>query len=131
MKRVETTADTLWSTDLSRDMHPVFNQNGDKGEGKLDKCAKRQQKSAGKKAAKAKGRRRRLESALLLLRLTRAYTSHWKPALGVIAINVSYVLRSVSMESARFEKKVTTKTNFLISSRTHKGKYGRLTMHIA
>ena len=29
-------------------------------------------------------RRRRLESALLLLRLTRAYTSHWKPALGVI-----------------------------------------------
>ena len=43
MKRVDTTADTLWSTDLSRDMHPNFNHNGGKGEGKLDKFAKTRQ----------------------------------------------------------------------------------------
>ena len=56
MKRVEATAEQLWSTDLSRDMHPVYNPKGaGKGEGKLHNVAKRLQKGAGNKAAKAKG----------------------------------------------------------------------------
>ena len=51
MKRIESTADTLWSTDLSRDMHPVFNPHPGKANhlGGFDKA---QQKGAGKKAAK-------------------------------------------------------------------------------
>ena len=51
MKRIESTADTLWSTDLSRVMHPVFNSRPGKGDN-LGGFAKRQQKGAGKKAAK-------------------------------------------------------------------------------
>ena len=47
MKRIESTADTLWSTDLSRDMHPVFNPRRSKGDN-LGGFAKRQQKGEGK-----------------------------------------------------------------------------------
>ena len=32
MKHIESTADTLWSTDLSRDMHPVFNPHPGKAD---------------------------------------------------------------------------------------------------
>ena len=52
---MESTADTMWNTDLSRDMHPVFNPHVPPG--KLDKLAKGQ-KGAGEKAkaAKSKGK---------------------------------------------------------------------------
>ena len=58
MEKYEASAEQMWSTDLSRDMHPVFKQEYGKGNGKgtrLDKFAKqaaagaRQTKGAGKK----------------------------------------------------------------------------------
>ena len=57
MKKHESSAEQMWSTDLSRDMHPVYNPKGaGKSGGKLDKFArqaaaavKQQQNGAGKK----------------------------------------------------------------------------------
>ena len=64
MKRIESTADTLWSTDLSRDMHPVFNPRAGKGDN-LGGFAKRQQKGAGKKVAKGDNRKGKGRGAAL------------------------------------------------------------------
>ena len=57
MKKNESSAEQMWSTDLSRDMHPAYNPKGaGKTGGKLDNiarqaaaAAKQQQKGAGKK----------------------------------------------------------------------------------
>ena len=57
MKKNESSAEQMWSTDLSRDMHPVYNPKGaGKTGGKLDKfarqaaaAAKQHQKDAGNK----------------------------------------------------------------------------------
>ena len=61
MKKVESAAEQMWSTELSRDMQPTWNPKRPKGNGKLDNFAKqaataaRQQKGAGQKGRKSKG----------------------------------------------------------------------------
>ena len=53
IKRVECTTETMWSTDLTRDMRPAFNSDVPPGKlNKFNKFAKEQQKGVGKKAAK-------------------------------------------------------------------------------
>ena len=63
-KKVASSAEQLWTTDLSRDMQPPWTPKPAKGAGKLDKFAKqaaaasRKQKGAGKRSAKFKSERK-------------------------------------------------------------------------
>ena len=63
MKKVASSAEQLWTTDLSRDMQPPWTPNPIKGAGKLDKFAKqaaaasRKHKGAGKRGTKSKSER--------------------------------------------------------------------------
>ena len=64
MKKVASSAEQLWTTDLSRDMQPPWTPKPTKGAGKLDKFAKqaaaasRKQRGAGRRGATSKSERK-------------------------------------------------------------------------
>ena len=65
MKRIESTADTLWSTDLSRDMHSVLNPHPEKGDNSIaspkgsEKVQERKQPRATRAKVQAKAQEER------------------------------------------------------------------------